>query len=310
MNELFDCLIIGAGPAGVSAGLNMVRARRRVLIIDSNRPRHAATLASHGFITRDGISPLELRQFAREEFERYPEAHFHQGVVFSIGVTNSESGHEFVVRSRGIRGAADRTARSRTLLIATGLVETLPNIPTLRAFYGTSLHSCIACDAYEKSDAPLALIGETDDLADWALQLSHHSRDLIVFTNGVGVVSERDAAALARRGIRLERTPIADVLGDPSGLTGIQLVDGTIVPRTAGFVRPVWSAALDYDALVGVEMTDDRLVSVDARGRTSLDGVFAAGDSTPPGARQLIVAAGEGARVAESINRYLIGALD
>jgi thioredoxin reductase len=323
--DVYDVIIIGAGPAGLSAGLNLVRARRRVLMLDSNRPRHSATLMSHGFLTRDGVSPLELRRLGREEFESYPEATFHQAAVSSIdrvavppvgeGANASHAHHSphveslFVVHSTGIRGSADRVAMARTVLIATGLLETLPALPSIRAYYGTSLASCTECDGYEKSDAPLALIGETPDLAERALLLSQWSNDLIVFTNGVAKLSAHDEAALDARGIGVERRRIADIEGDREGMTGVSLDDGTVVLRSGGFIRPEWTMALDYRAMLGVETSADNLLVVDAHGRTSCTGVFAAGDSTPPGAQQLIVAAGEGARVAAAINRHLIGLL-
>ncbi|MEF2979352.1 NAD(P)/FAD-dependent oxidoreductase [Subtercola sp. YIM 133946] len=356
---MFDVVIIGAGPAGLSAGLNLVRARRRVLMLDSNRPRHSATLVSHGFLTRDGVAPLELRKLGREEFEAYPEASFHQALVSSIdhvgvppvgrtagpsregGAGDDDasvgdasdggagharhSAHEgrpghagqtaphaeslFVVRSKGIRGSGDRVATARTVLIATGLHETLPALPSIRAYYGTSLHSCTECDGYEKSDAPLALIGETDDLAERALLISQWSNDLIVFTNGVAPLSDADEAALDARGIGVERRRIADIEGDREGMTGVSLDDGTVILRSGGFVRPVWTTALDYKAMLGLQTDPDNLLVVDGHGRTSCEGVFAAGDSTPPGAQQLIVAAGNGARVASAINRHLIGIL-
>ncbi|RFA11081.1 pyridine nucleotide-disulfide oxidoreductase [Subtercola boreus] len=334
-DDVFDVVIIGAGPAGLSAGLNLVRARRRVLMLDSNRPRHSATLKSHGFLTRDGVSPLELRKLGREEFEHYPEATFHQALVTGIerveeppatatepaanaataatpatpAVRPAPAGELFVVRSKGIRGSGDRTATTRAVLIATGLTETLPALPGIRTFYGTDLHSCTECDGYEKSDEPLALIGETDDLAERALLLSQWSNDLIVFTNGVAELTAHDEAALDARGIGVERRPIASIEGDRTGMTGVALTDGTVILRSGGFLRPVWTPALDYGALLGVDTDDDALLVTDALGRTSVPGVFAAGDSTPPGAQQLVVAAGDGARVAATINRHLIGVL-
>jgi thioredoxin reductase len=299
-------VIVGAGPAGLSAGLNLVRARRSVLILDSNRPRHSATLQSHGFLSRDGISPLELRKLGRDEFESYPSAEFHQGIVQSVVQAHSAS---FAISAKGIRGAVDRTVTAPALLLATGLTETLPALPSMRAYYGTSLHSCVECDGFEKSDAPLALIGESDDLAERALLISQWSSDLVVFTNAVGQISDADERALGARGIRVERRAIADVVGNRSGLTGVQLQDGETNPRTAGFVRPHWDTRLDYAESLGLRETDEGLVDADGDGRTSVAGVFAAGDLVPPGPHQLIVAAGAGARAAAVINRYLIGSL-
>ncbi|QAV69913.1 NAD(P)/FAD-dependent oxidoreductase [Salinibacterium sp. UTAS2018] len=322
MSEQFDwdVVIVGGGPAGLSAALNLARARRRTLVLDSNRPRNSATFHSHGFLSRDGISPLELRKMGRQELEQYPNVSFERTIVESIeplgavggpdaagaaddGAVDGASatvGAGFTVTHRG--GAVT----TRTVLIATGLREVLPKLPLLRAFYGTSIHSCMECDGYEYADKPIALIGHTDDLAERALLLSQWSRDLIVFTQGVGHVSEADEAMLAERGIRVDRREVADVAGDRDGLTGVVLADGKTIAREAAFVRPDYETALDYAAGLQLALDPEGLIVVDAAGRTSAPGAYAIGDATPPGPQQLIVAAGDGAEVAAVINRDLL----
>ncbi|MDQ4137274.1 MAG: NAD(P)/FAD-dependent oxidoreductase [Actinomycetota bacterium] len=295
-----DVVVVGAGPAGLSAALILARARRSVLVVDSNRPRNAATLASHGFLTRDGISPLELRKLGREELAAYPHVTFTQATVESV-----RRGHErFTVAAKSRTGPVRGTAK--VVVIATGLTEVLPELPTLRAFYGTSIHSCIECDAYEKRDEPLALIGESADLAERALLLTQWTDDLIVFTNGSEAIAADQEELLVKRGIRVERRPLADVEGDRSGLTGIRLADGEVIPRSGAFVRPVWVPAIDYAHPLGLQRDHAGLLVVDSDGRTNLHGVFAVGDSTPPGPQQLIVAAGSGAKAASAINRLLL----
>ncbi|MEH6781970.1 MAG: NAD(P)/FAD-dependent oxidoreductase [Rhodoglobus sp.] len=300
MSEQFDwdVVIVGGGPAGLSAALNLARARRRTLVLDSNRPRNSATFHSHGFLSRDGISPLELRKMGREELEQYPNVSFERTIVEGIEPRVGDGG--FTVTHRG--GAVT----TRTVLIATGLREVLPKLPTLRAFYGTSIHSCMECDGYEYADKPIALIGHTNDLAERALLLSQWSRDLIVFTQGVGRVSAADEAMLAQRGVRVDRREVADVAGDRDGLTGVVLADGETVAREAAFVRPDYETALDYAAGLQLTLDAEGLIVVDAAGRTSAAGAYAIGDATPPGPQQLIVAAGDGAEVAAVINRDLL----
>jgi thioredoxin reductase len=307
----YDVVVIGGGPAGLSAGLNLVRARRRVLILDSNRPRHSATLVSHGFITRDGVSPLELRGLGREEFAGYPDAEFHQGLVSSVTRAQGASDSPFVVSSLGVRGSADREVTAPVVVLASGLAETLPALPSIRAYYGTSLHSCIECDGFEKSDGALALIGSTPDLAERALLVSQVTDDLIVFTGGADVVTPDEEAGLESRGIRVERRELGDVVGDRSGLTGVVLADGTVVERTGGFVRPLWSVPLGFLASLAPSLVvdSDGYVVVDGAGATSVPGLYAVGDITPPGPQQLIVAAGAGARTAAAVNRHLLGTL-
>ncbi|MBH0109367.1 NAD(P)/FAD-dependent oxidoreductase [Salinibacterium sp. NG22] len=317
MSEQFDwdVVIVGGGPAGLSAALNLARARRRTLVLDSNRPRNSATFHSHGFLSRDGISPLELRKMGREELEQYPNVSFERTIVEGIEPlvaadradaasapegASATVGAGFTVTHRG--GAVT----TRTVLIATGLREVLPKLPTLRAFYGTSIHSCMECDGYEYADKPIALIGHTDDLAERALLLSQWSRDLIVFTQGVGHVSDADEVMLAERGVRVDRREVADVAGDRDGLNGVVLADGETVAREAAFVRPDYETALDFAAGLQLALDAEGLIVVDAAGRTSTAGAYAIGDATPPGPQQLIVAAGDGAEVAAVINRDLL----
>ncbi|NYD65689.1 NAD(P)/FAD-dependent oxidoreductase [Agromyces atrinae] len=297
-----DVAVIGAGPAGLSAALNLVRARRRTLLIDSNRPRNAATLASHGFLTRDGVPPLELRRLGREEFEQYSEATFHAASVDAI----VPDGEAFALTGRGVRGAPALAVRARVVVVASGLSETLPAIPGLRAWYGTQLHSCVECDGYEKADAGLVLIGETDDLAERALTVSQWSRDLIVFTNGVGTVTDDEEAMLLALGVTVERRPIAEIEGESGSMTAVRLEDGTVIPRAGGFVRPLWRPSLTALDALDVQRDAEGLIVVDTGGRTSLGGLYAAGDATPPGPQQLIVAAGEGALVAAAVNVDLL----
>jgi thioredoxin reductase len=301
-----DVAVIGAGPAGLSAALNLVRARRATLLVDANRPRNAATLASHGFLTRDGMPPLELRRLGREEFEAYPKARHHAASVEAI---SPEPRGGFRLIGRGVRGAPPLDATARAVVLATGLVETLPALPSIRAWYGTQLHSCVECDAFEKSEEALVLIGESDDLAERAVLISQWSSDLLVCTNGVGMVSDAEEAALAARGIRVDRRPIADVEGAQGRMTGVRFADGSFAARTGGFVRPSWRAPLTAVDGLTVALDRDGLVIVDTRGRTSVPGVYAAGDVTPPGPEQLIVAAGEGATVAAAVNRDLLDPL-
>nr|WP_220479635.1 NAD(P)/FAD-dependent oxidoreductase [Curtobacterium pusillum] len=297
-----DVAVVGAGPAGLSAALNLVRAKRTVLLVDANRPRNAATLRSHGFLTRDGVSPLELRKLGRAEVEGYAEATVVQAVVDRV----APEGDRWLVHGswRGV----EVEASARAVVIATGLREELPPLPMLRAFYGTAVHSCVECDAYEKTGEPLAFICETDDVVDRALLVAAWTDDLVVYTNGVARLDDTGRKRLASAGVRLDERPVADLEGDRSGMTGVRLADGHVEPRTGGFVRPRWHADLDW---VDADLARDAegLVVVDRSGRTSLAGLYAVGDVTPPGPEQLIVAAGHGAVTAAAVHRDLVGGL-
>ncbi|WP_245631659.1 NAD(P)/FAD-dependent oxidoreductase [Curtobacterium ammoniigenes] len=300
-----DVAVVGAGPAGLSAALNLVRATRTVILIDANRPRNAATLRSHGFVTRDGISPLELRKLGWAEVDGYPEATAVRASVTSIVPTTGG----WAIAASGRDGELAATARS--VILASGLRETFPAIPSLRAYYGTSVHSCVECDGYEKAGLPIALIGETDDLYDRAVHLHAWSTDLIVFTNGVARLTQGERARLAELGVEMCDEPIADLEGDRSGLTGVRLQSGRVIGRSAGFVRPRWRAELAFlDADTQAQLRrapGEGFLEVDRAGRTGIAGLYAVGDITEPGPEQLIVAAGHGAITAAAVHRDLIG---
>jgi thioredoxin reductase len=292
-----DVVIVGAGPAGLTAGLNLVRARRSVLLVDTNRPRHAPTLHSHGTLGLDGIPPLELRRIGREQFLAYPGAAHTNGRVDAIGA-------DLTVRVTGQRGGPDLELHPRAVLVATGLSEVLPDVQNLRAYYGTALHSCIECDAYEKSGQALALIGAGPDLAVRALEIAHWAPDLIVFSPELSI---EDEARLAAAAIRVEREPVAGIEGERATMTGIRLASGRVVAREGGFVRPAWLPQADFLAATDAARDELGRVIVSPSFRTSVPGLYAAGDVTAREPMQIAVAAGEGAVAARSIHLDLLG---
>ena len=301
-------MVIGGGPAGLSAALNLGRSRARVVVVDAGRPRNAATLRSHGFLTRDGVSPLELRKLARAELVAYPEVRvLERTSVSALVPMDTSNGMRFIVALTGRQPGTPPAIAARSVIVATGLRETLPAIPSLRAFYGMSIFSCAACDAWELQDRPLALIGETPDLADRARLIGRWTDRLTVFTNGADIIDAAAEAELAASGIVVERRAIDDLEGDRGAVSAVRLHDGTRVPIDGGFVRPLWHPTLDFLAGLDVDRDGDGHLVVDGSGRTSVPGLYAAGDAAAPGPQQLIVAAGQGARAAAVLVHDLVG---
>ena len=293
-----EVVVIGGGPAGLSATLNLARALVDVVLVDASRPRNSATLRSHGFLTRDGIRPTELRALAKAELAVYDNvAHLERRSVTSVRA--HADGFQVEIAGRG-PGEHD-TVTAQAVLLTTGLTETLPALPSIRSYYGMSVFSCVACDAWDLRGRPLALIGETPDLARRAVHLARWTADLTVFTNAADVVTSDEETALSALGIRVERTAVADLDGERGAVNSVQLADGRSIPVEGGFVRPTWTVATGFiDDLRPQESADGFLITDDS-GRTSIPGLYAAGDVAVPGPQQMIIAAGNGARTAAAI---------
>ena len=301
MSELQDVLIIGGGPAGLSAALNLGRSVAEVTVVDADRPRNAATLSVHGFLSRDGIAPNELKRIAREELTAYPTVHYRaRQRVFRLGRDEG-----VFVAEIGARAATD-VVFAQTVLLATGLGETLPDVPDLISFYGMSLFSCAACDGWEQRGRRLALFGRSADLADRARLISRWTDELTVFTHGDPVIDAVAEAELAAAGVTVERTPVAGLVGEKGKIERVDLADGRSVAVDGGFIRPEWTVDLNFLDGIAPDRDENGHVLTDGSGRTSEFGVYAAGDITA-GPQQLIVAAGAGARAAAVIVHDAVG---
>ncbi|WP_438448883.1 NAD(P)/FAD-dependent oxidoreductase [Gorillibacterium sp. sgz5001074] len=298
MSYDFECAIIGGGPAGLNAALVLGRARRTVVLIDDARPRNAVTHASHGFLTRDGVTPSEFRRIAYEEVLRYPSVVHRPAEVRTVSLAGGGAGFN-VTTSDGA------PLRVRKLLMATGLKEALPDIPGLKELYGKSLFQCPYCDGWELRDQPLILVSGTPRLFHMAKLLYQWSRDLTVCTNGFRVLEQDQRKLLADRGIRLIEQPVAAFRGSGGKLIRVDFADGSSLARTGGFITPHWLPQNRIVQGLGCEMTDGGGIRTDAWGRSSLPGLYAAGESATGASSQLIAAAASGSQAAVAINTDL-----
>jgi thioredoxin reductase len=291
----YDVVIVGGGAAGLSAALVLGRARRRVAVVDSGAPRNAPAAHMQGYLSRDGLPPSELLAIGRAEVTSYG-VELIDGVV--VAVDRDSSG--FTVRL----GSGQHLA-ARRLLVATGVTDQVPDLPGVRERWGRDLLHCPYCHGWEVRDEPLGVLGSNPGSIVFAQIVRQWSDDVVYFAH-TQEPSPAEAAELEARGIRVVHGEVARLVIEDDHLTGVELADGRVVTRTAVFVRPVITPHPDHLlAALGCDLDDAGFAVVDGTGRTSVPGVWGAGNAVDPRA-QVITAAGAGSAAAIAINADLV----
>ena len=273
----YDAIIVGGSFAGLSAALQLARARRRVLLIDAGLPRNRYAAHAHGFLGQDGKPPSEIVAQARDQLARYPTVAFLDGEAASAEAVRA--GGPFRVAL-----ADGREALGLRLILATGLRDELPALAGLRERWGLTVLHCPYCHGYENAGRPLGVLA--------AHPLSAHQAALLpdwgpttYFTQGEFEPDAEQAALLARRGVRIERAPVVELLGASPALDAVQLADGRRKAIHALFVASRTHMASPLAMQLGCAFDDGPLgtvIRVDALKQTSVEGVFAAGDAAIP----------------------------
>jgi thioredoxin reductase len=298
MNE-YDVLIIGGGAAGLSAALVLTRARRRVAVVDSGEPRNAPAAHMQGFLGSDGLPPTELLAAGRKEVSGYG-GRLISGTVTRIESLPSGDG----LPQFDVSVDEGPPLRARRLVFATGLRDELPDIPGVRDRWGRDLLHCPYCHGHEVRDQPLGVLGGSTEAVTHAHLVRQWSDDVVFFSRGVALTGER-REQLATRSIRVVDAAVTRLVVEADRLTGVELETGEVVPRTAVFVRPRFVPRDILLTGLGCTTDDNGWVRVDATGRTSVRGVWAAGNAVNPRA-QVITAAGEGSTAAIAVNNDLV----
>lgn len=301
--QIYDCIVVGAGPAGLSASLFLARYRRRALTF--HHPRNLYSHGVHAFLGHHGITPTELLERGRKEVTD------HGGLIIEGCVTGVERiGDEHFRVSTGNEKIVGQSFDARRIILATGLRDLTPDCPGFADFYGATVHHCPECDGFEITNKRVAVLGHGKDTAGFTLGLTTWTNQLTLITNGErGDMTGEHAAKLAALGIRITDQRIAKLEGDVEAkqLERVRFEDGDALECDALFFNLGTVPASSLHETLGCRLDTEckGLIWVDERQQTSVEGVYAVGDISPR-SQLAIVAAAEGAMAAIHIHKSLI----
>jgi len=293
---MLDVLIVGAGPAGLSAALWLGRCRRRVLICDTHENRNAASHGLHGYLTRDGIAPERFLKIARAELKRYDSVEFREMEV--VDARCSSNTFEASLRDGSV-------VQSRKLLIASGVIDNLPMVEGVERFYGKSLFHCPYCDGWEVRDRAVAVYGKGKKAYGLALELLVWSRRLTICSDGPSELSGDERERLNRHGISIREEKVLRFEGKRKALKSILFADGTSLECEAAFFSLGQRQRAPFLETLGCRFTSNGAVRTGKYETTEVPGLYVAGDASQD-VQFAIVAAAEGTSAAFAINTALI----
>jgi len=293
--EIVDTIIVGGGPSGLSGALLLGRCRRSVLVFDEGRPRNEKSRAVHAYLGLQDVAPVELLSLGRKELLRYPRVSFFRESVASA----VRDGDTFrITLSSGLG------FRSRSLLIATGIIDRLPELPGIKEFYGTSIHLCPYCDGWESSDQRIGVFGSGDEAAELALEMLIWSARVVLFIDG-DMPNDDLCRTLKRKGVDVIVSPATEFCGSDGVLGGVILQDGRRVECDRIFLVAAQIQQTDLIQRFGFEVTCGGKADCANGGATDIPGLFIAGNAAG-GLQLAMVAAAEGLQAAHGINSYLL----
>jgi thioredoxin reductase len=293
-----DAIIIGGSYAGLNAAMQLARARRRVLVIDDNRPRNRFAARAHGVMGRDGVPGSEIAAEARAQVSAYPTAAFRRGEV--VNARQGPCGFE-VDLADGAR------VTGRRLMLAYGVQDILPDLPGVKERWGRTVLHCPYCHGYEIGGGPIGVLGAGPMSVHQAVMVAEWGQ-VVLFLDGKLEPDADQSRMLARRGVTVEATPVAALEGEGPALDGARLADGRLVPLKAVFVGPRLRLNGDLAQALGCEIEDTpvgQMIRTDEMKQTTVPGVFAAGDAARV-MSNVTLAAADGVMAGIALHRSLI----
>ncbi|GAA3448080.1 NAD(P)/FAD-dependent oxidoreductase [Planomonospora venezuelensis] len=304
MDARYDVVVVGGGAAGLGGALTLARARRSVLVIDAGRPRNAPAAHAHGFLTRDGMPPLEILAAGRTEVTGYG------GEIVEGTVAGAER-----LADGGFRVALDdgRTVAADRLLVTTGLVDELPEVPGVAERWGRDVLHCPYCHGWEVRDQPIGVLATGPLAVHQALLWRQWSKDVTLFVHTSPELGDDGREQLAARGVAVLEGKVTALEVADDRLTGVRLADGRVVPCLALVVTPRFTARSGVLTGLGLETTEQEMggrsigsyVASDPSGATEIPGVWVAGNVANL-AEQVMGSAAAGVRAAAAINADLV----
>ncbi len=301
----YDVVVIGGGPAGLSAALVLGRSRRRTLVLDTGQPRNAPSSGVHGFFSRDGMLPGDLLRIGREDLRRYPDIELRE--MRADSATGRDG--DFSV------GLADGSrVRARKLLLAAGVTDELPAQPGFHELWGRGVYHCAYCHGWEMRDRPLAVLGDGEDAVSMVEFIRNWSRDIVLLTGGPSGLDNAMRQRLWVLGVPIRETPLSRLEGDPGNEQGVRIVfaDGTSLEREGLFCSPPQRQRSEIAATMGCQIDTSGagdIIRIDPiTGETSVPGVYAAGDMSYSlsGSQSAIMAAASGSSAGFLITHALV----
>lgn len=272
-----EAIVVGGSFAGLSAAMQLARARRRVLVIDGGKPRNRYAEHAHGFLAQDGRAPHEIMRDASDQLRRYPKVEFFHGQA--VAARRADDGESFALDLED-----GRTVHGRSVVLATGLRDELPPVAGLQERWGKTVLHCPYCHGYEVGGRPLGVLANHPMSTHQAVILPDWG-PTTYFTQGKFEPDEATLAHLKERGVAIERSPIVELLGHAPQLEAVRVADGRVLKLAAIFTAPTLRMASPMAHELGCAFEEGPLgpyIKVDDVKQTSVPGVFAAGDAASP----------------------------